>query len=1065
MRPVLRIALRTLTIGAGLALLLALAGALLVTALSRGWQRERLVHVLETQLGDALEGTLRIGSLQGSLLGGFRAQDVELRAEGQPPLEIAAVDVQFELEPLLRARRLEVRSLVVEGLRVAVEEHAEGWRVSGVGRPLGGEPDDDDTEDTPFPLAAIDIGKLVVRDARGSLLLGGVDEGPEPEPAGETRLALGLDGTVQGLQWRRDEPFQLPGSLAAELGLEPSTIAGRAIERGTLIATLENQELRVSRAAVASDAGSISLDDGVVELADSLWPPRVVAVRTRATVAALDLGALSGQSDLRTRLDGPVTVSFTPDASGDPTAGRLVLDADLASKRLGPLAIDRVRIAGSLHTETLVAELEQALLQGPLGEVRASGAGDPAGLERGELRADLRLERLPAAWLGGDELAGRLRADASARGAWDDPRGKIELRVEELQRGPSLGPGTLVLRGEATGAQTLRIDELALTLPEAEIRSEGAAALRLLTDAGSPPGVVIEQLTLRGPGLRVRASGRATTESARALRIELDATDLDALGESLAAGPSLAGRIRGWIEANGAWSAPALRGELVGEPLVVDELTLERIDLVLDTDGARQLAVARLRDGGIERVRLEMTASRKDLFRAPATLFEQSDTRARLHAESLDVTWLGGLLGRDPEGLAGTLDADVRLTGAREAPRASGGIRLIGGELYVEALAGPVGPIEADLRFEGSALRVERLHIVGAQSEGEIRGSGHVHWDASAELADTDLRVEFADFALPLGGLISGRLAGALALQGTWPDLQLGGRVEMRPGQFRLPEAGEPAWEEIRIHGLEDEVTTARQGPQPPRSPREWPEVLDRARANVALALAGDSRVIGQGADLRVEGEVRLLKEPGEAPLYVGSIRTTEGHYRFRNRRFEIERGSATLAGTRQLDPELDIVAAQDVGDVTLRIVVSGRASAPVVTLESDPPLDATDQLSYLAFGRPASALGSSDAAQLESAATQVVGQILLGSGVGSGLFEGLPLDRFAFEAGGGATGTEVSLGAEVAKGVRIFYDRDLGTGMEGARIEWRFHRNWLIQSEVDEEGETGADVIWTFEF
>ncbi len=1059
MRRTLRIALRALFACAGLTLLLALIGALIVTALSRGWQRERLVHVLEAQLGDALDGTLRIGALEGSLLDGFRARDVELRADGQPPLEISAVSVQFELAPLLRARRLEVPSLIIEGLRIAVEQQAEVWRVSGVGRPLGGAHDDDDPDEAPFPLASIRIGQLVVRDARGRVSLRGGDAAVETPTAGETRLALALDGTVTGFRWRPDEPLRLPESLAAELALGPSTLAGRAIERATLIATLEHQELRVSRAAVVSDAGSVSLDDGVVELADAAWPPRPVALRARARVAALDLGALSGRSDLTTRLAGPVTLSFTPDPSGATTAGWLVLDADLASKRLGPLAIDRVRIAGSLHTETLVAELDQVLLQGALGELHASGAGDPAGLQRGELRAELRLDRLPAAWRGGEELAGRLRVDATARGAWDDPRGQLELRIEELQRGPSLGPGTFVLRGEATGTHRLRIDELALTLPEAELRSEGVAELRVLTDGGVPLGVEIEQLALLGPGLRARVTGSATTEAARALRVELDVPDLAAIDDSLA------GRVRGWIGANGAWSAPALRGELVAEPLVVDELTLERVDLVLDTDGARQLAVARLRDGGIERVRLEVTAAREALVRAPTTLFEQSDTVASLHAEGLDVAWLGGLLGRDPEGLAGTLDADVRFTGASGAPRASGGVRLTGGELYVEALAGPVGPIEADLRFEGSALRVERLRIAGAQSEGEIRGSGQVHWDAGAERADTDLRVEFADFALPLGGLISGRLAGALALQGTWPDLVLGGRVEMRPGQFRLPEAGEPTWDEIRIHGLEEDETPARRGLQPPRTPREWPEVLDRARVDVALALAGDSRVLGQGADLRVEGEVRLLKEPGDAPLYVGSIRTTEGHYRFRSRRFEIERGSATLAGTRQLDPELDIVAVQAASDVTLRIVVSGRASAPVVTLESDPPLDPTDQLSYLAFGRPAAALGSSDAAQLESAATQVVGQILLGSGVGSGLFESLPLDRFAFEAGRGASGTEVSVGAEVVKGIRIFYDRDLGTGTEGARIEWRFHRNWLIQSELDEEGGTGGDVIWTFEF
>lgn len=1067
MRRVLRLAGRTLLIASGLALLLAIASALLVMALSRGWQRERMLHEIETQLGDALDGTLRIGSLEGTLLGGFRAVDVELRADGQPPLELAVLDVQFELEPLLRERRLVIGALLVEGLRIDVEEREQGWRVSGIGRTLGDAPgDENDAADAPFPLAAIAVERLTVRDARGRLTLGGRTDPGNPAPAVSTRLSLQLDGTMQSFRWQRDEPLRLPASLAAELALDASTVAGHAIERGTLIATLAGDQLQVSRAALVSDAGSVSIDDGVIELADSRWPLRPVAVRARANVAALDLGALAGQPELRTQLDGPVTVSFRPDAPAEPTAGQLTVSADLASKRLGPLAIDRVRIAGSLHTKTFAVTLEEARLQGPLGEVRARGAGDPAGVETAELHADLRLERLPAAWRGGDELSGHLRLDATARGAWDDPRGTLALRIEELQRGPGFGPGTFSLRGEAPGARRLRLDELALALPQAEIRSEGPAALRLLRPAGAPAAVAIEKLTLVAPGLRVRVRGDVSAEAFRGLRLELDATDLAAVVQTLGSDAPLAGRVRGELEADGALGAPALRGEFVAEPLAVGGVTVERVVLSLQPKGSQQQAVVRLRDGGIERVRVEGEVAREALFRAPGTLAERADTHVRLRAEALDVAWLGGLLGGASGGLAGSIDAEVQLTGARGTPQAAGSVRLTGGQVAVEALAGSVGPIDALLQLEGSALRLERLHIPGAKSEGEIRGSGHVHWDAHTALADTDLRIEFADFALPSGGLVSGQLGGALALEGAWPDLRLGGRIEMRPGLFRLPDQRDSAWNEIRIHGLEgDAAAAARGGPQPPRSPREWPEVLERARASVVLALVGDSRVSGQGADLRVEGEVRLLKEPGEAPLYVGSIRTTEGQYRFRNRRFAIERGTATLAGTRELDPELDIVAAQQVGDVTLRVVVSGRASAPVVTLESDPPLDATDQLSYLAFGRPASALGSSDAAQLESAATQVVGQMLLGSGVGSGLFESLPLDRFEFETGRGPTGTEVSVGAEVVKGVRLFYARDLSTGAEGARIEWRFHPNWLLQSEADEGGGAGADAIWTFDF
>jgi translocation and assembly module TamB len=326
----------------------------------------------------------------------------------------------------------------------------------------------------------------------------------------------------------------------------------------------------------------------------------------------------------------------------------------------------------------------------------------------------------------------------------------------------------------------------------------------------------------------------------------------------------------------------------------------------------------------------------------------------------------------------------------------------------------------------------------------------------------TRLGVVIDAFTLPPGGSLAGRLDGALALNGTWPQLLLGGRVALSEARIRLPEAGDPTWEEIRIHGLPEEAQRA----EVERARREQaPSWVEPLAANVVFEVAPSTWVEGQGIDLRVTGDVRVLKKSGEQPLYVGAIRTLEGAYRFRDRRFDIERGVATLAGTRELDPELDVVATQRVRGVELRVLVSGRASAPDVTLESDPPLDPSDQLSYLAFGQPVSSLGTSDAARLESAATSVVTQLLLGSGAAGSVLGALPLDRFQFETGTGESGRGVAIGAEVVAGVTLSYERDFATDENGARVEWRFHPRWRIQSEIDESGETGADLIWNYEF
>jgi autotransporter translocation and assembly factor TamB len=1048
MRILARLAVRALlALGAASALAVA-AAVLLVVALSRGFERERVTRLVAEQVGAALDAEVRIGRLEGALFDGFRAEDVELRAGDGPPLTAAALDVRFDPSPLWRERRLAIELVELDGLRATLRDGDEGWRLAGVGRPLGGGDDADEPDGGPPPLRAVTVERLVVRDAQVELSIGR-DDAPNA-----TRAALTLDGEAADVAWQDGAPLRLPPSLAAQASLAPSTLAGRAVERGALELRVDGARVLVPGAALAGDFGTVTIADGEVALADASLPLRVASARGRAAVAGLDLGVLLGEPRLASRLDGPLELSFAPDDPAEPASGTLAVTATLASGPVADLAVDTIRFRGTAHTGTRAFALEEARVAGAAGTIEASAAGDAERAERLALRADLELAKLPEAWRG--PLAGRLRAELDARGPWRDPRGTLVAGVEALALGER-GPGRLALRAEAEGEQRLRVDELALELPDLALRNDGPARLRL-----ADGGFAIETLALTGPGLRASARGVVAGDALRGLRVEWDVGDLAAASAALGSDAPLGGSVAGWIEADGPLRAPALRGEAAAAPLVAGDVRVDRVELVLRSEGTRLLAEGRLSDAGAERARFEAAAAREALFGAPADLLERTDTELRLTAEAVEVAWLAGLAGRSAEGFDGRFSADVRVAGARPAPRATGFVRLDEGRVAVEALAEPLGPITADLRLEGDALRVARLHV--ASHEGEITGSGHVHWNAAAGTpADTDLQLVFARFSLPPGGMVSGRLDGELALRGVWPDLFLGGRVALDPLRIRALQARDPAWSEIRVHGLEGEPPV-RAGREPGDAAPEVPEAFARSRANVAVVVVEGSHLTGQGADLRLEGEIRLLKEAGADPLFVGSIRTTRGFYTFRGRRFAVERGAATLAGTRELDPELDIVAAQQIGEVTLRVVVSGRASAPVVTLESDPPLDPSDQLAYLAFGRPASALGDSDAARLEAAATQVMSELLFQSGVGSTLFDRLPVGRLEVQTGG-PDGTGLAVGAELLRGVRVFYARDLGAGESGARVQWRFHRRWMIQSEMDEDGSTAADVIWTYEF
>lgn len=1044
MRGVARLAARVLLALAAAGALVVAGAVLLVVAVSRGFERERVTGLLAAQLGAALDAEVRIGRLEGALFDGFRAEDLELRAGDGPPLAAAALAVRFDPSPLWRERRLAIALVELEGLRATLRDGAEGWRLAGVGRPLAGGGDAEEAGGGPALLRAVEVERLVVRDARVALAIG-ADDAPDA-----TRATLALDGEATGVAWQAGAPLRLPPSLVARATLAPATLAGRAVARGAIELRLDGPRVLVPGAALAGDFGALTLTGGELALAEATLPLRVASGRGRAALAGLDLGALLREPRLASRLDGPIELAFAPDDPAVPARGTLTVAATLASGPVAGLAIDTIRLRGTAHTGTRAFALEEARVAGAAGTLEVAAAGDAERAARLSLRAELALAALPEAWRG--PLAGRLGATVDARGPWRDLRGTAVARVEALRVG-TRGPGRLALRAEAEGGQRLRVDELVLELPDLAVRNDGPGRLRR-----ADGDVAIEALALTGPGLRASARGVVGGDALRGLRVEWSVEDLAALAAALGSDTPLGGRLAGWIEADGPLPAPSLRGEATAAPLAAGEARLERVELALRSEGARVLAEGRLSDAGTERARFEASAAREALLAAPGALLERADTALRLTTEDAEVAWLAGLAGRSGEGFAGRLAADVRLAGGRPAPRATGFLRLEDGRVAVGALAEPLGPIRADLRLEGDALRVAHLHVAG--HEGEITGSGRVQWSAPG---GTDLRLAFARFGLPPGGTVSGRLDGELALRGAWPDLFLGGRVALDPIRIRAVQARDPAWREIRVHGLEGEPQA-----QPARAPGdtglELPEAFARSRADVTVAVEEGSHLTGQGADLRLAGEIRLLKEAGADPLFVGSIRTTRGFYTFRGRRFTVERGVATLAGTRELDPELDVVAAQQIGEVTLRVAVSGRASAPVVTLESDPPLDPSDQLAYLAFGRPASALGDSDAARLEAAATQVLSELLLQSGVASTLFDRLPVDRLEVQTGG-PDGAGLSVGAELLRGVRVLYARDLGAGESGARVQWRFHRHWMIQSQMDEDGDTAADLIWTYEF
>jgi translocation and assembly module TamB len=106
--------------------------------------------------------------------------------------------------------------------------------------------------------------------------------------------------------------------------------------------------------------------------------------------------------------------------------------------------------------------------------------------------------------------------------------------------------------------------------------------------------------------------------------------------------------------------------------------------------------------------------------------------------------------------------------------------------------------------------------------------------------------------------------------------------------------------------------------------------------------------------------------------------------------RLDLTEGSATLQG--DFDPFLRLRAESRAGGYRIIIAVDGPASAPDISLSSDPFLPEDEILAQLLFGRSVSSLSPVQLLQLADAASSLAGGSTNG-GILSNLREGLGLD------------------------------------------------------------------------
>ncbi|UHQ20411.1 translocation/assembly module TamB domain-containing protein [Lysobacter sp. KIS68-7] len=409
----------------------------------------------------------------------------------------------------------------------------------------------------------------------------------------------------------------------------------------------------------------------------------------------------------------------------------------------------------------------------------------------------------------------------------------------------------------------------------------------------------------------------------------------------------------------------------------------------------------------------------------------------QLRTDSL--TWME-LFSPDIAEPTGLLEGRVALGGTRAQPTLGGNAHLSNFAVEVPPLA--IAPHDGDIRLEAQPDGSARIAGTIVSGDGTLHVSGTLGWqgnDTPLVLNVTGTHVLAAD-TRDLNAVIAPDVV--VRYQAGQP-MEATGTVTVESGRMDL---------ERLDSGVSRSPDVVVLDPVDPKRGVQTTLSLD-----LTLVLPENAvKLNGFGLEGALDGRLRVRQRPGSEMVATGRL-DVSGKYTAYGQELEISRGELTWSNSAIADPLLDIRAQREIGDVTAGIQVRGRATAPQAEVWSDPEMDKSEALSYLALGRPLSTASSDESRQLDAAsAALAAGGGLVASQIAShiGLDEAGMMDSRTLGGSVFGVGKYLSPKLYVGYGVSL-----LGTG-QVLTLKYLLRKGFDIQVESSTVENRGS-VNW----
>ncbi|HEU4708864.1 MAG TPA: translocation/assembly module TamB domain-containing protein [Methylophilaceae bacterium] len=413
------------------------------------------------------------------------------------------------------------------------------------------------------------------------------------------------------------------------------------------------------------------------------------------------------------------------------------------------------------------------------------------------------------------------------------------------------------------------------------------------------------------------------------------------------------------------------------------------------------------------------------------TLSQDSPVNGTLHLEVPQLRQVGAFAGPRISlngRFEGTLDVDGTLGNMEVSGLIQG--RELALTLYDQGVKLSNGT--ARIRLHDNVLEMQQVEFHGGKGTLRITGS----LPLNAELATRpDLTAHIIADKLQLLADPASQLtlSGNAEIANTGEHYTVDGKFTVDSALFDLPEQAAPQ--------LSNDVVVIRGGdalPAADKKPAEPPASRFSPAIHLDINLGRDFRFQGRGADLRLAGQITLLREPGHEPRVQGTVRVAEGTFEAFGTTLAIERGIINFQGPMD-NPNINILAMRRKQEVAAGVQVTGTANNPRVTLVSEPDVPEDQKLSWLVFGHA----GGGEAQGQAQAAARGAAQALVNKMVeGTNVAKNLGLSEISFSTG--SAGQQlVTLGKTLTDKLSLGYRQGITSAESAVELTYQLSRHW----------------------